>query len=312
MQVRETTSPKKFIPPAWAKCYPDDEALPKRNHSLNDNQNFWWIELGGDQDSIRDTEELRDELLKTAYGIWDHIKNRGDHKADNWELDWVGFLPGKRESRRYVGDHILNEQDVLSGGNFHDTVAYGGWPIDDHHPGGIKYSGPPNLIIHPEKPYGIPLRSLYSQNISNLWFAGRYISATHTGLSSSRVMATCAIIGQAVGCAVASAVKHGAADARQTCKEYIGEIQNYLLDEDCYLPGFTREVSGLCRNAKLTATYGDPEKLRNGRDHNLKGEDNFWHCRPGDTAEYDFGKPVKAVGYAVKGAVEAQHTGLRG
>ena len=292
MQARETTSPKKFTPPSWANCYPDDSTFPNRNHVINDNQNFWWIELGGDQDSIRDTEELRDELLKTAYGIWDHIKNRGDHGADNWELDWVGFLPGKRESRRYVGDHILSEQDVLSGGKFHDTVAYGGWGIDDHHPGGIKYNGPPNIFIHPKDPYGIPLRSLYSKNISNLWFAGRNISATHTALSSTRVMATCATLGQAVGCAVTSAVRHKAASAREAAEKYISEIQKFLLDEDCFLPGFTREIPAICRDAKLTASYGDPEKLRSGKDHDLNDSDNFWHCRIGDTAEYDFGKEV--------------------
>ena len=136
IQARETSSPKKFIPPSWAYSYPDDTHLSHRGHRIAGTQNFWWMELGGEQDSIRDTEEIRDELLKTAFGIWDHIKNHGDHGADNWELDWVGFLPGKRESRRYVGDYILHQADVQSGGRFDDTVAYGGWPIDDHHPGG--------------------------------------------------------------------------------------------------------------------------------------------------------------------------------
>lgn len=293
MQARETTSPKKFTPPAWAKHFTDDSVLAHRDHTINEYQNFWWIELGGDQDSIGDTEEIRDELLKTAYGIWDHIKNQGDHGAENWELDWIGFLPGKRESRRYIGDYILCENDVLTGGKFHDTIAFGGWPVDDHHPGGIKHYGSPNIVIHPEQPYGIPLRSLYSRNISNLWFAGRNISATHTALSSSRVMATCATLGQAVGCAVTAAVKHQVKTARETAEKYTGEIQTYLLDEDCYLPGFTREVSPICRKAKLSASSGDPEMLRNGKDHNLNGSDNYWHCRPGDTAQYDFGREIE-------------------
>lgn len=117
LQARETDSPQKFIPPKWAKKYPDDSSFPERDHRFTQWQNYWWLELGGDQDSIGDTEELRDELIKTAFGLWDHIKNHGDHGADNWVLDWVGFLPGKRESRRYVGDYIINENDVLSGGN---------------------------------------------------------------------------------------------------------------------------------------------------------------------------------------------------
>ena len=295
IQARETSSPKKFIPPSWAYRYPDDSHLSRRGHRIEGSQNFWWMELGGEQDSIRDTEEIRDELLKTAFGIWDHIKNHGDHGADNWELDWVGFLPGKRESRRYVGDYILHQADVQSGGHFDDTVAYGGWPIDDHHPGGIRYDGPPNINIVPKTPYGIPLRCLYSKNIGNLWFAGRNISTTHTGLSSTRVMATCATLGQAVGCAVSAAVKNGNLSPRETASEHIREIQNLLMDDDCYLPDFRREIPEICRDAELSASSGDPEVLRNGIDRELDGNSNLWHCRIGDTAEYDFGEE-KSIG----------------
>jgi hypothetical protein len=292
IQARETSSPKKFIPPSWAYCYPDDSQLSHRAHRIEGTQNFWWMELGGEQDSIHDTEEIRDELLKTAFGIWDHIKNHGDHGADNWELDWVGFLPGKRESRRYVGDYILHQADVQSGGHFDDTVAYGGWPIDDHHPGGLRYNGPPNINIVPKEPYGIPLRCLYSKNIGNLWFAGRNISTTHTGLSSTRVMATCATLGQAVGCAVSSAVKNGDLSPRETASKHIREIQDLLMDDDCWLPHFRRNVPQLCREAVLTASSGDPEMLRNGIDRELDGQSNQWTCGVGDTAEYDFGKTV--------------------
>ena len=65
---------------------------------------YWWVELGGDRHSIHDTESCRDELIKIAYGVWDHIKNRCPHRdeATNWSLDWVQFLPGKRESNRYI------------------------------------------------------------------------------------------------------------------------------------------------------------------------------------------------------------------
>ena len=292
IQARETSSPKKFIPPSWAYCYPDDTQLSHRGHRIAGTQNFWWMELGGEQDSIHDTEEIRDDLLKTAFGIWDHIKNHGDHGADNWELDWFGFLPGKRESRRYVGDYILHQADVQSGGHFDDTVAYGGWPIDDHHPGGLRYNGPPNINIVPKEPYGIPLRCLYSKNIENLWFAGRNISTTHTGLSSTRVMATCATLGQAVGCAVGAAVMNGNLSPRETASNHIREIQDLLMDDDCWLPRFRRNIPQPCREAVLTASSGDPEMLRNGIDRELDNVSNQWNCRIGDSAEYDFGKTM--------------------
>jgi hypothetical protein len=160
-------------------------------------------------DSIHDAEELRDELLRIAYGVWDHIKNRGDHGAENWVLDWVGYLPGKRESRRFVEDHLLCQSDV-EGENryFDDIVGYGGWTMDDHFPEGF-YRKEAGIIFHPApSPYGIPYRCLYSHNLENLFMAGRNISATHTALSSSRVQATCATLGQTVGTAAAIADNH--------------------------------------------------------------------------------------------------------
>ena len=268
----------------------EEHEMTHRNHSVAGLQNFWWLELGGDQDSIADSETLRDELLKTAFGIWDHIKNRGDHHAENWELEWVGFLPGKRESRRCIGDHILNQNDMISGGNFPETIAYGGWPVDDHHPAGFKHCGAPNRNIILDKIYGIPLRCLYSKNVKNLFFAGRNISTTHIGLSSCRVMATCATLGQAVGAAVCTAVENGYLSPRETAQNHTKEVQKLLLDDDCYLPGFAREIPEICRRAKLSASGGDPEVLRNGIDRELDGNENFWHCQENSFVQYDFEK----------------------
>ncbi len=282
LQAREMTTPQKFIPPAWAKSYPDEETFPARGHKMGLCQNFWWVELGGMDDSISDTETLRDELLATMFGVWDHMKNHGDHGVENFAVDWVGFLPGKRESRRYVGDYILNQNDVTSGKIFHDAIAYGGWPIDDHHPGGIKHRGTANTNIVPEKPYTIPLRSLYSRNISNLLFAGRNISASHTALSSTRVMATCMLLGQAAGTAAAVALKKEKS-IRQTALENYAEIQQILLENDCTIPGFTRTISADVKAAKYTSTSSDPEPLRNGIDRDCPGENNCWCGKAGDS-----------------------------
>lgn len=103
IQAHETDRKIDFISPEWAYTYHTDEEMHNKPHDCLQkiNTNFYWIELGGEQDSIHDTEKIRDELLKIAFGVWDHIKNQGDHGAENWELDWIGFLPGKRESRRY-------------------------------------------------------------------------------------------------------------------------------------------------------------------------------------------------------------------
>jgi len=293
IQAREMPYPQPFIPPAWAYDYPTEDDIPHefRSHDVRET-NFWWIELGGDQDSIHDTEEIRDELLKIAFGIWDHIKNHGDHGAENWTLEWIGFLPGKRESRRYVGDHILTQNDVRAEGRFDDIVAYGGWPMDDHHPAGFRYPGPPTIYHHAPSPYGIPYRCLYSRNIENLMFAGRNISATHAALSSTRVMGTCAIMGQAVGTAAAIAIRDGLTP-RGVYQQRIGELQQALMEDDCYLPWHKRNIPELTKRAKLTASEGDPEPLRNGIDRPVGDDDNGWIGNIGAWVQYEFDRPER-------------------
>ena len=277
IQAHETDRKIEFMPPEWAYTFETDEDMKNKPHDcLNKiNTNFYWIELGGEQDSIHDTEEIRDELLKIAFGVWDHIKNKGDHGADNWELDWIGFLPGKRESRRYVGDYVMTQNDVIEAKVFEDTVAYGGWQIDNHLPGGFNMSGKGENHLQKvrlKEPYGIPYRSLYSKNIANLMFAGRNISTSHLAFATTRVMATCGVIGQAVGTAAALAVKKNVLPREVGL--YIKELQDLLLEDDCFLPKFKRKMPELTQKAVLSAEYGDASNLQNGIDRKIWGNDN--------------------------------------
>ena len=292
LQARETSSRQVFIPPRWAAVYKSDDDLPYRDHDLSiRTTNFWWIELGGEDDSIYDTERLRDELLKITFGVWDHLKNRGDHGAENWELDWVGFLPGKRESRRYVGDHILTQNDVRAEGRFDDLAAYGGWTMDDHHPAGFRYPGQPTIWHPAPSPFGIPYRCLYSKNIANLLFAGRNISTTHAAMSATRVMATCATLGQAAGTAASIAIRERISP-RQVYERRISELKQTLMDDDCYLPWNTRKIPDICRVARITATSGDPRVLINGLDRPVGGNDNGLSLPTGGNVEFTFERPI--------------------
>lgn len=290
IQARETDHPVTFKAPAWANVYLTDEdfdyasigdakydhcsadalkqaAKPHRSHKpATSGTNFWWLELGGENDSIYDTEALRDELVKTAYGIWDHIKNHGDHGAENWELEWIGFLPGKRESRRYVGRYVLNQNDVeAEGRHFTDLVAYGGWPMDDHNPAGFRATTaePPSLLHPTPTPYGIPLRSLYSGDIPNLLFAGRNLSATHAAMSSTRVMATCSLLGQALGTATAMCVRENI-DMDTLVETRIEALRTELREDGCWLPFSAREIPALSREASLNISADDRALLFNG------------------------------------------------
>jgi len=283
-QIRETPHKVTFTPPSWAYKYESDDDLPFKEHDKENN--FWWIELGGEWDAIHDTDRCRDELLKICYGVWDHMKNYGDHDVDNWELEWIGFLPGKRESRRYVGKYIVTENDVLSEGRFEDIVAYGGWSMDDHFPAGFYHRESYPTIFHPApQPWGLPLRCMISENIENLVFAGRNISVTHAALSSSRVMATCATLGQAIGTAVAQAIHDGC----HVADVDVPKLQADLMEDDCYIPWHKREVSALSKSATVSA-----EVVRNGFD---RGEANLWRGKEGDSIVYSFDSltPVKEL-----------------
>ena len=274
-QIKETDHPVEFIPPKWAYKYETDADLPYKTH--NTETNFWWIEIGGMWDCLHDTDRCREELLKICYGVWDHMKNYGDHGVENWELEWIGFLPGKRESRRYAGKYIVTQNDVESGGKFEDIVAYAGWTMDDHFPEGFYYNKGYPTIFHPAPtPWGLPLRCMISKNIENLCFAGRNISVTHAALSSSRVMATCSILGQALGTAVAQAVTDGVALENVD----IRKLQQTLMDDDCYIPWHKRELSPLTLKAECNCDI-----IRNGID---RGEENCWSGKENDVIEYNF------------------------
>jgi len=292
LQCRETDHKVDYVPPEWAYDFPDDAAMHDKPHTmLQDlNTNFYWIELGGMNDSIHDTEKIRDELLKIAFGAWDHMKNHGDHGADNWELEWVGFLPGKRESVRFLGDYVLKQEDVESGRAFEDEVAYGGWQIDNHLPGGFHMSGSQGGHLQKRRlrdAYGIPFRSLYSRNIENLLFAGRNISATHIGFSTVRVMGTCGIMGQAVGSAAVVGIRHGLTP-REIGRKKIREVQEMLMEDDCFLPHIPRPIPELSREAVLSSPFGSCEVLRNGIDRRYRGADNGWFGYAEDPIVYTF------------------------
>ena len=195
------------------------------------------------------------------------------------------MLPGKRESRRYVGDCIMMQDELTAGGDFADTVAYGGWSMDDHNPFGFKTKEPPTVYHRAPSPYGIPYRSLYSVNVENLFFAGRNISVTHAVSSSCRVMATCALLGQAVGTAAALAVRDSISP-RGVYEQDIDELQQTLMDDDCYLPNKKRALSALTESARLVCTGKNIEALRNGFDRPIGNEDNGAFMALGEPVVY--------------------------
>jgi hypothetical protein len=273
-QARRHDRPMPFVAPPWARRFTPEE-LRLRSHREYE-YGYWWMEWGGELDTVADDARIRDELLAIALGVWDHVKNAcglacgGSSESDkwldadperdaagpsHWALEWIGMLPGKRESRRFIGAEVLRERDVLEGRLPADCVAYGGWWIDFHPPGGVDAARefPCEQVPAPHV-YGIPLGCLYSRDVANLFFAGRNISATHAAFASTRVMGTCSVVGQAVGTAAAVAVARGFSAARELSGA-IGEVQQKLLAADAWLPGVrNQDATDLARTATVRAS----------------------------------------------------------
>lgn len=215
---------------------------------------YWWIELTGEKaDIIEEYEDIRDELIKCVYGVWDHIKNGGDHGAANFDLEWVGMLPGMRESRRMEGEYMLNENDLIENRVFEDAVAYGGWSVDNHVEHGLMdFDKMPSEIFSFDGLYTIPYRSYVAKGMDNLFIGGRSMSASKLAMASSRVMGTCAVGGQAVGTAAAMCKKY--ACKPHDIMQHMHELQQTLLKDDCYIPGFKNEdAADLARCAQVSA-----------------------------------------------------------
>jgi len=285
--ARDYGKPVPFTPPKWARKVNKGQLALRPVNSWE--YGYWWIEWGGQIDTIRDNERIRFELLAIVMGVWDYIKNSGDKPGSaNWGMDWVGMIPGKRGSRRIVGDHILTQRDLEGGSNgFNDAVAIGGWPMDDHPPSGFdKWEQRPAVQIRMPEPYSIPLRSLYSKNINNLMMAGRNISASHVAFTSARVMATCSVIGQAAGTAAAFCAQRGLSPRTLSQdKARLTELQQTLLrDDQTIVRARHADPKDLARSAEVTASSeldgADADHVLNGYVRDLPGKtENVWAAR---------------------------------
>ncbi|MGH8018884.1 MAG: FAD-dependent oxidoreductase [Opitutaceae bacterium] len=281
-QARKHDRPMPFAAPPWARPFQagDFRLRPfgKSGSDLGLEFGYWWIEWGGCLDTVKDNERIRDELLAIALGVWNHIKNHSGLDAEAWALEWIGFIPGKRESRRFVGQYTLTETDILTSRAFPDAIAFGGWPIDTHPPEGIDAPGkPPCVQHHVPHLYDIPLRCCVASAVRNLFFAGRNLSATHVAFASTRVMATCAVAGQGVGTAAALALRAGVEPAAIAGdRELVRSIQQRLLRDDAYLVGLRNaDESDLARQAKATASSAQakagPTEVLSGQTRSVHG-----------------------------------------
>ncbi|MBR1921329.1 MAG: FAD-dependent oxidoreductase, partial [Kiritimatiellae bacterium] len=210
------------------KTFTDENCSP---HMRGD----WWWETGLGRDQIAEGEYIRDYGLLVAFSNWAYVKNCFSKRADfrDKELKWVAYNAGRRESRRLLGDFVLDQNHLRSRDLQRDGTCAATWTIDLHLPKSeaeSKFRGEPfqaNSLQEKIWPYPIPYRCLYSRNVPNLFMAGRDISVTHIALGTTRLMRTHGMMGEVVGMAAAVCKRHGCAP-RDVYTTYLDELKELM------------------------------------------------------------------------------------
>ena len=198
--------------------------------------NMWYWESGFNKDQVNEIELIRDHNFRAMYGAWDVLKNV-DKMYPKHRLGWSAFIAGKRESRRLMGDIVLDAEDFKKQRKFEDSAFPCSWHVDLHSPKKeFKDGFEGNEFIADytrgaEYKYGdvywAPYRTLYSRNIKNLFMAGRCISVSKTGLGPVRVMKTCGMMGEIVGKAAAICI-HKSTNPRGVYTNYLNELHSMM------------------------------------------------------------------------------------
>ena len=235
-EIGEFTQPFPRCP--WALDL-SDKPFPGRKgvttfgkEGLQSFANMWYWESGFNKNQVTETEQIRDHNFRAMYGAWDVIKNV-DKMYPNHRLGWSAYIAGKRESRRLMGDVVLDAEDFKNQRKFEDASFPCSWHVDLHTPkkefvGGVEGNEfVADYTRGKEYEYGgiywAPYRTLYSRNIRNLFMAGRNISVTKTGLGPVRVMRTCGMMGEVVGKAASICTKKDALP-RQVYEKHLPEL----------------------------------------------------------------------------------------
>ena len=214
-------------PVAEAFRPPEDDKFANLTRRLT---HYW--EYGQWCDPYTEGEHIRDHLLRAVYGTMSNIKILEPEKWANLEFDWVAHVPGQGEFRRYIGDHVLSENDIRNHVKFPDAVVKNSGAFCLHHPIHEDYDFRLKNWTWDERddePFDIPFRCLYSAHVSNLMMAGKHISVTHVAGSVCKFMGNGAQHAIATAAAASIAIKYGATP-RQVHDNHLRELQNLIVD----------------------------------------------------------------------------------
>ncbi len=233
---KETEEPITFPETPWAIQFTAENYQKATAGEWNWETGFAW-------DQIEEFEKVRDHGLRAVFGNWSFQKNHAPDKDvyANRELDWVAYIGGKRESRRLLGDVILQQQDIVEQREFPDAAVTTTWTIDLHYPTDSQTEHFPGKEFRSRAehvriaPYPVPYRCFYSRNVDNLFMAGRNISVTHVALGTVRVMRTLGMVGEVVGMAASVCKRHGV-NPRQVYTDHLDELKELMIEGVGRLP----------------------------------------------------------------------------
>ncbi len=281
MRARDVGVDVPFTPPPWVEVYRTLEEIGNKRTLYHLSKpvygGYWWLEICNPYHQIHDNAQIRDELHRHVLGVWNFIKNYSAQReiARTYVLDWLGMVPGKRESRRLVGDVTVNELDCHTDRHWPDSMAYAGWWIDLHMKGGILNKVDPGERENVDRnykhwiriqPFSLPLRAFYSRNVENLWMVGRCLSVTHVALGPVRNMQTLGMMGHAVGIAAAYALRNGLSPRATAAPAgtHLGPLRQRMLREDVRILGL-RNADPADLAPQATATASSAASLDLGR-----------------------------------------------
>jgi hypothetical protein len=179
------------------------------------NEAFLTVDLPADSFDATDARRLTEIEMQgreVTFAIMEHLKTNleGFSKA---RITTLPVRAGIRESRRWIGEVILAEDDILESRSDAHAVANATWPME------LRETARGPRLLYPKEPKacGIPLGALRARDLRNVFIAGRCISSTHRAQASTRVMGTALATGQAAGIAAASHEQDTARLAQQVC-----------------------------------------------------------------------------------------------
>ena len=239
--TRDVGHPSPYKAPSWALKVGAEDLKFRDPRKYGFKSGYWFISYGGELDPVKDTELIRRHLLAILLGVWDYIKNSGKYpETENLALDFIGMLPGRRDSYRIKGFDTFTQHDI--DGRWRerpDQISLGGWKMEDQPSKGFAAKDiPPAIYGGNTDMYNLPFSAMFSKDLSNLMMAGRIMNTSHLAFTSTRVMNTGAASGQAAGAAAAMCASLDMTPLElRNDSEKFSSLQQELLRDGCVILG---------------------------------------------------------------------------